>query len=324
MPMIRAAVIGVGHLGRYHAEKYAIIDQARLVGVVDISRRRAETLAERLKTKPFFDYRDVIDQVDAVSIVVPTLNHYSVAKDFLEAGKHVLLEKPMTRTIEEAETLIELARRNNVVLQVGHLERFNPAMRAVAHLTGRPLFIEANRISPFPARGTDVDVVLDLMIHDIDIILHLAGEDPCAIQAVGVPVVTPRVDIANARMEFPGGLVANLNASRISSRIERKLRIFQMDAYLSIDFANKNVYMARRQTPPQGTGLPVIAGQEITVDSGDALETEIRAFLTAISDHCEPEVCGEDGRRALDVALKIMSDIKARQGDWFDNREALE
>lgn len=321
--MIRTAVIGVGHLGRFHAEKYKKIENSDLVGVADISKRRALAVAENLNVPAFFDFRELLDKVDAVSIAVPTQDHYAVAREFLEAGVHVLLEKPVTRTLEEADGLIALSEKKGLILQVGHLERFNPAMTAVAAKTGKPLFIEANRISPFPERSTDVDVVLDLMIHDIDITLNLVGEEaPKWVHAVGVPVVTPKIDIANARLEFEGGCVANLTASRISAKSQRKIRIFQADAYLSIDFGLHEAVVARR-TPPDDSGLPGIEAEQITVESDDALEHEIRSFLEAVGRKSNPLVSGRDGRRALAVALRIMADIKARQGDWFDNNPGV-
>lgn len=292
-----------------------------LVGVADISHRRAETIASRLDVQSFFSHKDLLGRVDAVSVVVPTHDHFTVARDFLAAGVHVLVEKPITRTLEEADVLIALARENDLVLQVGHVERFNPAMAAAFPLTGRPLFIEANRIGSFPQRGSDIDVVLDLMIHDIDIALHLVQEDPQSIQAVGVPVVSPRVDIANARLEFWGGCVANLTASRISNRSQRKIRIFQRDAYLSIDYIQHEVNVIRR-IPPDASGLPAVKSENLPVPPGDALEQEIKSFVQAVTTKSAPVVSGEDGRRALAVAIRILADIRARQGDWFDDQES--
>jgi predicted dehydrogenase len=314
--MMKTAVVGVGHLGRYHAQKYKLIEDSELIGVVDLDCAQADRVAGELGVRPFYDHRDVLGLVDAVSVAVPTVNHFAVAGDFLEAGVHVLVEKPITRTLEEAEKLIALAAERNLVLQVGHLERFNPAMLAAAAESGPPLFIEANRISPFPARGTDVDVVLDLMIHDIDITLNLVGREPIWVHAVGVPVLTDKVDIANARLEFDTGCVANLTASRISIKSERKLRVFLPDAYMSIDFGQHRVNVARRGAPACEGGVCSIEAEELTVAPQDALETEIRAFLSSAEQGLPPEVGGEDGRRALAVALKIIDDIEARQGTW--------
>lgn len=315
--MLKVGVVGVGYLGRFHAEKYKKMANVELVGVADISRRRAETVADQVGCQPFFDFQDLLGHVEAVSVVVPTQDHFAVASQFLNAGVHVLLEKPITRTLEEADQLIALADRHGLVLQVGHLERFNPAMIAAAPVLGKPLFIEANRIGPFPARGTDVDVVLDLMIHDLDITLKLVQEEPRLVQAVGIPVVSPKVDIANARLEFPGGCVANLTASRISAKSQRKLRVFQQDAYLSIDFGQREVSVARR-IPAGPSGLPTVEGEQLTVSPGDALEDEIRSFIESVTSGAAPAVSGREGRLALAVAIRIMAEIKARLGDWFD------
>ena len=315
--MLKAAVIGVGHLGRFHAEKYAIIENVELVGVVDIDMQRAESIASALGVPPHKTLDEVIGRIDVASVVVPTRDHYEVSRALLDKGIHVLVEKPVTRSLEEAESLIELADRRGLVLQVGHMERFNPAMTAAAPHVGRPLFIESSRIIPFPDRNADVDVVLDLMIHDIDITLHLIGGEPKWVHAVGVPVLTPRIDMASARLEFESGCVANLTASRASVKSERKFRIFQHDSYISIDFGLKKVGFAHR-IPPEDSGLPDIRIQDLDVTSHDALEYEIRSFLNAVESGDSPVVSGEDGRRALAVALRINSDIQARQGAWLD------
>jgi len=318
--VLKVGVIGVGHLGRYHADKYKVLPGADLIGVADISRRRAEVKAAELGVRAFYDHRDMIGLVDAVNVVVPTQDHFTVARDFIEAGVHVLVEKPMTRTLEEADGMIALADKHKVVLQVGHVERFNPAITAASSVIGRPLFIEANRINPFPQRGTDVDVVLDLMIHDIDISLMLVREEPESVRAVGVPVVSSKVDIANARLEFPGGCVANLTASRISDKSLRKIRIFQRDAYLSVDYAQRQVNVIR-QVPRDPAGLPGVQAEALSIPQTDALEEEIKAFVKAVNENGLPAVSGQDGRRALAVALRIMAEVTARQGDWFDSQE---
>ena len=235
---VRTAVIGVGYLGRWHAEKMAKMENAELVGVVDADAERAAQIAQQWDTQPFVDYRELIGKVDAVSVVTPTVTHHQVAKDFLEAGVDVMCEKPITRTLEEADELISLAKANKRILQVGHLERFNPAVEETFRRVKQPFFIECNRIAPFKARATDVDVALDLMIHDLDIILALVGEDPCEARAVGVPVLGKYADIVNTRLEFPSGCVANVTASRLALKDERKMRIFQPDCYVSLDFKN--------------------------------------------------------------------------------------
>ncbi|MBU2547432.1 MAG: Gfo/Idh/MocA family oxidoreductase [Proteobacteria bacterium] len=315
MSRIKVAVIGVGHLGRYHAEKYRAHPGVELVGVVDVEKYRADKLAGRLGVPAFYRHLDLLDRVQAVSVAVPTGGHFDVARDCLSAGVHILVEKPITRTLDEADRLLALAEEKGLIVQVGHLERFNPALKAAARFIGRPLFIEANRISPFSERGTDVDVILDLMIHDIDIALHLVGERPSHIRAVGVPVATPRIDIANVRLEFPSGCVANLTASRISEKSLRKIRIFQKDAYLSIDYGRREAYVVRRDAL-DASGRPGTRGQVLDVGPSDALEEEINTFIQAVVQGTEPPVSGRDGRRALDVALQIGADIESRRDLW--------
>ncbi|MBF0528013.1 MAG: Gfo/Idh/MocA family oxidoreductase [Deltaproteobacteria bacterium] len=314
--MLKTAVVGVGHLGRYHAEKYSKLPGVDLIGVVDICKPRADSVAEQLGVHAYYDFRDLIGHVDLVSVAVPTENHFAVAQELLSAGIHVLLEKPLTRTLDEADQLIDLAHKHNLVLQAGHLERFNPTVQVVMPSMGRPLFIEADRISVFPQRGTDVDVVLDLMIHDIDLTLALAGGSLKWLHAVGVAVLTPRVDIANARLEFDNGCVANLTASRVSIKNERKFRVFLKDAYWSLDLGQRRAITVGR-TPSGADAGREIAGREVTIPPLDALEEEIKSFIQAVITKTPPLVTGEDGRRALDVALKIMDAIKIQRQIWF-------
>ena len=308
MNAIRAAVIGVGYLGQFHAENYGQIPEAKLVAVVDTDQPRCAELAEKHKTRAVFDYREILDQVDAVSIVVPTCLHYEIAKNFLEHGVHVLLEKPITTTIEEADDLIRIAAEKKVVLQTGHLERFNPAVIAAEGVLRNPRFIEATRIGPFKPRGTDVNIVLDLMIHDIDLILTFVGSPVREIRAVGAPVLTDKEDIANVRLEFENGCAANITASRVSFESKRKMQIFQSDAYISIDFQNRKLLVARKEeiTP----GNPFISADEKTLEAADAIRDEIRAFLHSIASGAPPKVTGEDGRKALELALMITNQLK--------------
>ena len=313
--MLKLGVVGVGYLGRFHAEKLAAMPGIELVGIADIKQDRADAVASKFGVKAFYDHRDMLGQVDAVSVVVPTEAHFQVASTFLSEGVHVMLEKPITKTLEEADSLIVLTEENGSILQVGHLERFNPAMLAASPFTGEPLFIEATRINFFPDRGTDVDVVLDLMIHDIDITLSLVGAMPNLVQAIGVPVVTGRVDIANARLEFENGCVANLTASRISDKSLRKIRIFQKDAYLSIDYGERQVKVVRREKS-ESSARPETIAEELEVGPGDSLESELKAFAHAITTESKPLVSGEDGRRALVVATQIMAEIEARTNKW--------
>lgn len=312
--MIKAGVVGVGHLGKFHARKFAAIADVELYGVADVSADRAEEVGRGLKTRVFTDYRDLFGQVDLVSIVVPTTRHFEVAAAFLDAGIHVLLEKPITSDLAEAENLVRMARKAGLVLQVGHIERFNPVMTAARDLLERPLFIDADRLSPFQERGTDVDVVLDLMIHDIDLTLSLVKEEPRTVQAVGAPVLTPLVDIANARLEFDSGCVATLNASRIASKPERKFRVFQKDSYLALNLGRQRIGFSNLH-PLDDAGRATIDYEKIPVPAGDALEAEIRSFIHAVAGGTPPPVSGEDGLRALRVAFRINEEIQSRPSD---------
>ena len=311
MPKIRTAVIGVGYLGRFHAQKYALLDEAELVAVCDTSEEAAGRVARELDTRAVNDYRDLARDVDAVSIVVPTQKHHEVARHFLEAGVHVLLEKPITSTLEQGRDLVALARDRGVVFQIGHLERFNPAVVALGDVLDRPRFIESHRIAPFNPRGADVNVVLDLMIHDIDIILDFVRSPVTEIRANGVPVLSSDTDVANARLQFENGCVANVTASRVSLKSERRMRIFQEDAYLTIDFQNKTLGIHRRGKGEMFPGIPEIDSQEMEFEQGDALLAEIRAFLDSIRNGKPPVVSGEDGLRALETAFTI-TDILGR------------
>lgn len=306
MSRLRAGVIGVGYLGRFHAQKYASLENVDLVGVVDVSRERAEEVATEVGTAAFTDYRELLAQVDLVSIVVPTQFHFPVAKECLAAGCHILLEKPVTQTVAEADELIRMAAERRLVFQVGHLERFNPAILALKGVLKNPLFIESHRLAPFKPRGTDVNVVLDLMIHDIDIILNMVPSTVKVVNSVGVPVLSNEVDIANARLQFENGCVANVTASRASREAMRKIRIFQSDAYISIDYQERKIAIFRKGG--EGfpiPGLPNVTMEEKSFEQGDALLTEIRAFIDAVSTGSTPPVTGEDGKRALELALQI-------------------
>ncbi|MBI1921509.1 MAG: Gfo/Idh/MocA family oxidoreductase [Geobacter sp.] len=305
MKKLRTAVIGVGYLGQFHAEKYASIPESELVGVVDASPARAEEVAQKVGAKAYTDYRELLGLVDAVSIVVPTQYHYEVAKAFLSAGVHVLLEKPITTTVEEADELIRIAGEKKLIFQVGHLERFNPVVLAMDGVLTEPRFIESVRIAPFKPRGTDVNVVLDLMIHDIDIIQYLVNSPVKQINSIGAPVFTDEEDIANARIQFENGCVANVTASRISMKSERRMRIFQADAYISLDFQNKKVAVFRKGQGELFPGMPNISIDEKELPQGDALKSEIADFLDCVATGREPRVSGEDGKRALEIALMI-------------------
>ena len=312
MQDIRAAVVGAGYLGRFHAQKYASEAGCRLVAVADPRPEAREALALELGTTAVADHRELLGKVDAVSVVTTTPAHFAIARDFLEAGAHVLVEKPITETVEQARELITIATRCGRILQVGHLERFNPAIVAAESELVGARFIDCQRLAPFKERGTDVNVVLDLMIHDIDIVQSIVGRPIESIDAVGTPVFSGAVDIANARLRFEGGCVANVTASRVSLKMERKLRVFRDDAYLSIDLQQRILTVIRKQaTPPAPGGLPV-AIDERSFEQGDALRAEIRSFLDCIATGRAPVVSGEDGLRALETAIRI---TRLLQGD---------
>ncbi len=308
---MRTAVIGVGYLGRFHAQKYATLRNSRLVAVADPSDAARCTVAAELGVPACADYRELIGRVDAVSIVTPTPTHYTIAKAFLEGGAHVLVEKPMTLTSSEGQSLIDIATRAGRVLQVGHLERFNAAVQAVQPILTAPRFIESARLAPFKHRGTDVDVVLDLMIHDIDLILSIVRSPVVAVDAIGSSVFSCEVDIANARLRFANGCVANATASRVSLKTERKLRLFQDDAYLSVDLHQKVLTVIRKGAGVGADGIPQVAIDETNYEQGDALRAEIEAFLAAAADGTAPPVSGEDGLLALQTAISITAQVAA-------------
>jgi predicted dehydrogenase len=306
---MRTAVVGVGYLGRFHAQKYATLTNSELVGVADPSPSARDAVAAELGVNAYADYRELLGRVDAVSIVTPTQYHYRVAREFLEAGAHVLVEKPMTATVAEGEDLIDAARRAGRILQVGHLERFNAAVQAVQPLLTVPRFIESARLAPFKQRGTDVDVVLDLMIHDIDLILSIVRSPVVAVDAIGSSVFSKEIDIANARLRFANGCVANATASRVSLKTERRLRLFQDDAYVSMDLHQKVLTVIRKGDGVGADGMPRVAIDETSYEQGDALRTEIEAFLDAAATGCAPAVTGEDGLLALRTAVSIAAQV---------------
>lgn len=310
MKKIKTAVIGVGYLGKFHAEKYAALPQTELVAVSDTNEIRCKEIAEQYNTLCVTDFHELIGKVDAVSIVVPTSLHYSVAKIFLENKIHVLLEKPITRTIAEANELIAIAQQQEAILQIGHLERFNPVLVAVQNIITTPYFIESTRLSPFQGRGTDVNVILDLMIHDIDIIQTIVNQPIVNIHAIGAPVLSNTNDIVNARIEFSNGCIANVTASRVSTKQERKLRIFQQNAYVSIDLHNKTVSTHRKTKNLNPSGIPEILSEQKSFEKTDVLQTEIISFIDAISNNVQPTVTGEDGRNALATAIEITNIVK--------------
>lgn len=300
---MKAAVIGVGHLGKHHARILASLPGVSLAGVVDLNRARAAQIALQYNTRAFATVSE-IGKLDLVVIAVPTESHAAIALPLIESGVHTLVEKPVAQTVGEADALIAAAKRAGVVLAVGHSERFNPAVAAARPYIKDPRFIEVHRLGTAPERSLDIDVVLDLMIHDLDLILSVVQSDVESVEAVGVPVLTPRVDIANARLRFQNGCIANLTASRISREAVRKIRFFQRDAYVSIDSAARDVEMW--SVVPQAGAAPTISGGKLTVPAEEPLKNELEDFVAAVRDRRPPAVSGEAGRAALALAVRIV------------------
>jgi predicted dehydrogenase len=306
---IKVGVVGVGYFGKFHAEKYAKIKEVELVGVVDVDTSRAKEIAKRYRTQPFNHHADLFNKVQAVSIAVPTPFHYSMTKDFFLQGIDVLLEKPISNTLEEADELIELAESKDLIFQVGHLERFNGALSGLEGRVQHPWFIESHRLGPFSGRGTEVDVVLDLMVHDIDILLSLVNSKVKQFQAVGIPILTHTSDVANARIEFENGCTASLTASRVSNEKIRKTWIFQTDGILSIDYLSQTLSLSKKGVPLEKEKIPEMVTEEIPVQKIDLLEAEIHSFLQNVRDRKKARVSGRDGKRALELALQIIQKI---------------
>lgn len=305
---IRVGVVGIGHLGNYHLQKYQKLENVKIVGVADADRSKADKAAAAFGCTVFADHRELVERVDAVSVTVPTQAHHAVARDFLAAGRDVLMEKPFTATLEEADDLIALAAAQDLVLQVGFIERFNPAIVALDKVIRQPLFIESHRLHPFVERGTDVDVVLDLMIHDLDLILHYVRSPLTNVEAVGVSVLSDKVDIANVRLTFENGCVANITASRVTLKHMQKLRFFGLEGYHSIDFSKREVVsLARRE---KEGGKMEIGLNDVKVRQHDPLEEEIRSFVDAVVHRAAPRVSGLEARKSLELALLINEKMK--------------
>ena len=301
---MRAVVVGVGHLGKHHARILAALPGVTLAGVVDTDIERASQVAAERETKAYADVSLVPGKIDVAVVAVPTESHARIARALIDSGVHTLVEKPIAQTVAEADDLIAAAKSRGVVLAVGHSERFNPAVMAARPHVKDPRFIEVHRLGQMPGRSLDIDVVLDLMIHDLDLILSLVPSEVEGVEAVGVPVLTPRIDIANARLRFANGCIANLTASRISREPVRKIRFFQQDAYLSIDTAAREVELWR--LVPQPSGAPTIGGGKLEVAGDEALKGELEDFLGAVRDGRAPAVSGEQGRAALALATRIV------------------
>ncbi len=302
--MTRVAVVGVGALGQHHARVYASLPGATLTGVFDIDAQRAGEVAARHGCRVFAHLRDVVANAEAVSVAVPTVDHHRVAKALLEAGRDILVEKPMTKTLEEADDLIRLAEARGAVLQVGHIERFNPAVDVLRAEVSAPRFIEVHRLAPPTPRSLDIDVVLDLMIHDLDIVLSLDGSEAVQVDAVGVPVLSDKIDIANARLRFASGLIANLTASRVSAEKVRKFRVFAPRTYISADFSAREAQVYRLV---EVEGRPDIAITKGGAPEAEPLKRQLASFLEAVKTRLRPVVSGADGRRALALANTVLA-----------------
>lgn len=311
MDKIRVGVIGVGALGQHHARLYATLPEADLVGIADTRPGRAEEIAAPLGARHFTDYRELFDKVDAVSIAVPTTLHAEIGEQFLSRGIHVLVEKPISHTVSDADRLIRAAENSRCVLQVGHLERFNPAIVAVRPIVNHPKFFEAHRMGVFSPRSLDIDVILDLMIHDLDIISLLVPSPPVHIEAVGIAILTRRIDIANARIQFADGCVANVTASRVSMEKIRKLRFFQAREYISIDYTRQDVALFRLDRQPAGASQ--IVNEKLAPPRCEPLGAELQSFLDAVRGRAPVACTGAEGRKTLELALQVLEKAERAQ-----------
>jgi predicted dehydrogenase len=302
---MKVAVIGVGHLGRHHARIYEEMEGTELAGVVDIRRERAEEIAQAHHTQAFTDYRELFGRVDAVSLAVPTIDHAQIGVDLLEHGIDVLVEKPLATSLDDARRLIETAARSGRILQTGHVERFNPVVMAAIEAATSPQFFEIHRLAAFSPRSLDIDVVLDLMIHDLDIVLHLVRSPVAEVRAVGIPILSSKADIANARVEFQNGCVANLTASRVSYEKTRKLRFFQPHDYISVDYASQTGIMVSLR-------MGRVIERKLEPPNGEPLRIELESFVKSAQTRSAPAVSGEDGYRALELAIQINEAIARR------------
>lgn len=305
---VRVAVIGVGELGSRHARLYSELETTELIGVADIDAERCARTAEKHGVRGTHDFRDLVGEIEAASVAVPTVDHASITMALLDVGVHVLVEKPIAATVEQALAMTERAKERNVRLAVGHTERYNPGVEAVLAQSEDPRFIEVHRLGSFSPRSLDIDVVLDLMIHDLDVVRKLVGREVASVEAVGVPVLTPRVDIANARLKFEGGAVANITASRVSQDKVRKLRVFERDRYVSLDYQTQEA--VRFQLVPSvasGQGRPNIKREQLHVGTEEPLRLELDNFIGAIRTASPPRVSGEDGVAALALAHRVVA-----------------
>jgi predicted dehydrogenase len=322
---VKVGVIGIGYLGEHHARVYSEIEDVELIALVDIDEKKAMAFAEKYGCEAYSDYREMLDKVNALSIVTPTISHYNIALDCIRAGKDILIEKPITVNVEEANELIIESEKSGCIIQIGHLERYNPAVLAASEIIKEPKFIEAERLSPFLGRGTDVDVTLDLMIHDIDIILGLLSSPIKDIRAVGAKVLTNKIDVAKAWLEFENGCTALITASRLSPEKQRRLKVFQKDSYISIDYQSHEVrrYFPRSsesRSYSEKLGIPILSGQDRTGDDisfdvikpehKEPLREELKDFINCVKERKRPKVSATEGRDALKVVMEIMEKIK--------------
>jgi predicted dehydrogenase len=332
MEKIKVGVVGVGHLGKHHARVYSQIPEAQLLGVHDLDLEKAQKVAKEFNTECFENLSGLLERINAVSLVVPTIYHYSLALEILSQGRNLLIEKPITETVKQAEELVSLAKAKNLILQVGHIERFNPAFKTIENLKPEPKFIESHRLAQFDPRGTDVAVILDLMIHDLDLILSLVKSEVKRIEAAAIAVISDSEDIANARLTFENGCVANITSSRISAHPLRKMRLFQKNSYISLDFLERSVEIYKLVdadfVPPEEKEKKTVIGnipagqvgktiiyEKPEIKSEDMLTSEIESFLNAVKNKTRPKVSGEDGKRALEVALEIAGKAKEHR-EW--------
>jgi predicted dehydrogenase len=313
MKKLRLGVVGVGYLGEFHAQKYASMEDIDLVGLTDKNPERAQEMARKYNTKAYNSHTELLSHVDGLSLAVPTVSHFEIGHDILDHGIHLLIEKPITLKLMDADRLIEIAKKNNTILQIGHIERFNPAVIKMESMLSKPLFIDSHRLAFFTNRGTDVDVILDLMIHDLDIIMHIVDSEIKEINAVGMPAVSDKIDIANVRIIFSNGTVANLTASRVSNESLRMIRIFQPDNCISIDYSKRKISVTQfKGSEKDSADIPSLVHKEDEFLDSDPLADQIRSFVETIKTRAEPKVTGVDGRKALAVALSIIDQIKRR------------
>ncbi len=310
LPELRAAVVGAGRLGSLHASKYAALEGVRLAWVVDTDLRRARRVAAQYGAETLSDYRELDGKAEIATVASPGVTHHEIASHLLSAGYDVLLEKPMATTLEQARSLADTARHSGRILQIGHLERFNPAIRHLRSIVNAPRFVECHRLAPFTERGTDVDVILDLMVHDLDVILSLTRADVVSVEAVGVAVLTEQIDVANARIRFADGLIANLNTSRVAPRRERKIRFFQSDAYISVDYEARRIQVYRKSPPPPGSVYPIISAEQIELGEADPLADEVASFVAAVRGRTTPPVTAQDGLRTIELIEWIKAEME--------------